>query len=80
MDVLGHKLISSIQDIRNVADEEKEYVPECVSEIFLSPDPKHKIVPIYNMEIAEEGHSPLKILGHLNKRIRKPTLSSEDFI
>ena len=44
MDILGHKLIFSIQDVRNLADEENDYVPECDSEIFLSPDPKHEIV------------------------------------
>ena len=52
MEVLGHKFISSIQDVRNLADEENDYVPECNSEIFLSPDPKHEIVPIYNLVIA----------------------------
>ena len=39
-------------------------------EIFFSPDPKHEIVPIYNLLIAEEGHT----------RILKPTLFTEDFI
>ena len=34
MNVLGHKLISLIQDIRNDADEEDYYVPECDSEIL----------------------------------------------
>ena len=53
MDVLGHKLILSIKDVRNLADEENGYIPECDSEIFFSPDPKHEIVPIYNLVIAE---------------------------
>ena len=47
---------------------------------ILSPDPKLEIDPIYNLVIAEEGHSPLKIFDHLNKRIGKPTFSSEDLI
>ena len=79
MDVLGHKLRSSFQDIRNVVDEENDYVSKCNSEIFLSPDPKHEIVQLYNLVIAEEGHSPPKIFEHLNKRIGKPNFSSEDF-
>ena len=33
---------------------------------------------MYNL--AEEGHSPMKIFDHLNKRIRKSNLSSENFV
>ena len=44
MYILGRRLVSSIQDFRNVADEENNYIPECDSEILLSPDPKHEIV------------------------------------
>ena len=58
MDILGRRLVSSIQDVRNVADEENDYVPECDSKTFLSPDHKQEIVLIYNLVIAEEGHSP----------------------
>ena len=79
MEVLGRKLLSSFQDVRNLLDEEDDYIPEYNSEIFLSPDPKYENDPIYNLAIAEEGHSPLKIFDHLNKRIGKPTLSSENF-
>ena len=56
MDILGRRLVSSIQHIRNVADEENYYVPECDSEIFLSQDPKNEIVPMYDLVIAEEVH------------------------
>ena len=80
MDFLGHKLLFSLQDVRNLADEENNYIPECDSKFFLSPDLKHEFVPIYNLVIVEEGYSPLKIFDHLNKRIGKPTLYSEDFI
>ena len=55
-------MVSSIQDVKNLADEENDYVPpECDTKIFLSPDPKYEIVPMYNLVIAEEGHSPLEI-------------------
>ena len=40
LDVLGHKLISSIQDVINLTDEENGYVPECDTKIFLSQDSK----------------------------------------
>ena len=80
MEVLGCKLLSSLQDVRNPADEENDYIPECDSEIFFSPDLKYEIDPIYNLVIAKEVHSPLKIFDHLNKRIGKPILYSEDSI
>ena len=72
MDVLQHKLLCSLQGVRNLADNENDFVPGCDSKIFLSPDPKHVI--------AEEGYSPLKIFDHLKKRIGKPSLSSKDFV
>ena len=57
MDILGHKLLSSLQDVRNLAHKENDYMPECDSEILLSPDPKHEFDPIYNLVIAEEIQS-----------------------
>ena len=46
-----------------------------VTQIFLSSDPKHEIVPIYKLVIVEEGHRPLKKIFDLqNKIIWKPTL------
>ena len=65
IEILGCQLLSSLQDVRNLLDEENDYIPEFDSEIFLSPDPK--LDPIYNLVIAEEGHSPLNIFHHLNK-------------
>ena len=57
MEVLWCKLLSSLQDVGNLLDEENDYIPECDSEISLSPDPKLEIDPIYNLVIAEKGHS-----------------------
>ena len=74
MEALGRKL-TSIQDVRNLLDEGNNYIPQCNSEISLSSEFKYEIDPIYNLVIAEEGHSPLKIFDHLKKRIGKPTLS-----
>ena len=59
-------MLSSLQDVRNLLDKENNYIPECDSEIILSPDPKLKIDPVYNLVVAEEGHSPLKIFDYLN--------------
>ena len=72
--------MSSLQDVRNLLDVENDYIPDCDSEIYLSLDPKYEIDPIYNLVIAKEVHSPLKIFDHLNKRIGKPILYSEDSI
>ena len=66
IDILADKLISSIQDVRNFADEENDYIPECDSKIFVSPDPK---LEIDNLVIAEEGHSPLNIYLTIQTRV-----------
>ena len=44
--VLGRKLLSSLQDVRNLLDEENDYIRECDFKIFSSPDPKLEIDPI----------------------------------
>ena len=77
MIILGNKLVTSVHNKKNVEDDEDDYVPESESEIPTSP--KDEIEPIYNLVITEEGHSPLKVFDHLNKRIGRPNLSSEHF-
>ena len=62
MDFIGHKFLSLLQDARNLADKENDYIPKCDLEIFLTPDPKHEIVPIFYLVIAEEGQQSAKNL------------------
>ena len=47
MEVLGCKLLSSLHDVKNLLDEENNYIPECDTEIFSSLDPKLEIAPTF---------------------------------
>ena len=65
---MSPNLISSLRVVRNIADNENDYIPECDSQ-NISPDPKHEIDAIYNFVIAEERLSA----DYLHKRIGKLT-------